>query len=201
MIRAGVGHGLASVLLLVVFPAGCRRAAPATDNSRVDVAVTDSALAVFKDTVRSREPPSGERREGRTFDLRAGAQRDSLRALLKRERARWQSSRPREYRFLVRVSCFCPGQRGWLLMEVRDGQPLQARDRNGKIVALGHDDTFSIDGLFDNLERSLDRNASVQVSFDPRWHFPASVSTRVFPGPDAWGLVEVTGFRPSRATR
>jgi hypothetical protein len=87
------------------------------------------------------------------------------------------------------------------LIDVRDGQPLQARDRNGKVVALSNDDTFSIDMLFDNLQRSLDRNASVQISFDPRWHFPASVGTRVFPGPDAWGLVEVAGFRSSRASR
>ena len=201
MIRIGDGHSLAGVLLLVVLPVGCRRAPPATENSRVAVAISDSALAAFKDTVRPREPPTGERREGRAFDLRIVAQRDSLRALLRRERALWQSSRPRDYQFLIRVSCFCPGQRGWLLMEVRDGQPLQARDRNGKVVALSNDDTFSIDGLFDNLQRTLDRSASVQVSFDPRWHFPVSVSTRVFPGPDTWGLVEVTGFRPSRISR
>jgi len=37
-------------------------------------------------------------------------------------------------------------------------------------------DTFSIDGLFDFLEPiAADRDAEVQVSFDPRWHFPTYV--------------------------
>jgi hypothetical protein len=56
--------------------------------------------------------------------------------------------------------------------------------------------TFSIDGLFDILERSADRDATVQVSFDPRWHFPTYVYTRASPGPDMWAIIEARGLRP-----
>jgi len=57
-------------------------------------------------------------------------------------------------------------------------------------------ETFSIDGLFDRLEQSADRDAAVQVSFDQRWHFPTYVYTRALPGPDMWGIIEARGFRP-----
>jgi hypothetical protein len=86
--------------------------------------------------------------------------------------------------------------RGWLLMEVRRGQPLRAWDRAGRSVALSDWDTFSIDGLFDMLERSADRDASVQVSFDPRRHFPTYIYTRALPGPDMWAIIEARGLRP-----
>ena len=82
------------------------------------------------------------------------------------------------------------------MMEVRSGQPLRAWDRAGKSAALTDWNTFSIDGLYDNLERSMDREGEVQIAFDPRWHFPKYVRTRALPGPDAWSITEVRGFRP-----
>jgi len=88
--------------------------------------------------------------------------------------------------------------RGWLLMEVRRGQPLRAWDRAGRSAALSDWDTFSIDGLFDMLERSADHDAAVQVSFDPRWHFPTYIYTRALPGPDMWAVIEARGLRPRR---
>jgi len=108
----------------------------------------------------------------------------------------WRASSPPDYRFLVRTGCFCPGVRGWLLIEVRRGQPLRAWDRAGRSAPLSDWDTFSIDGLFDFLERSADRDAAVQVSFDPRWHFPTYVYTRALPGPDMWAVIEARGLRP-----
>ncbi len=108
----------------------------------------------------------------------------------------WRAGSPRDYRFLLRVACFCPGVRGWLLMEVRSDRPLRAWDRTGNAVALTDWNTLSIDGLFDNLERSADRDGLVQVAFDPRWHFPAYVRTVALPGPDAWAIIEARGLRP-----
>ena len=148
--------------------------------------------ALFRDTAGSSFAPP----DAREFDLRRPAQRDSLLVLLAAERRRWQANRPRDYRFLLRVGCFCPGLRGWHLIEVRDDQAPRAFDRAGRAVSLTDWDTFSIDGLFDNVRRSTDRNAIVRIAFDSRWHFPWYVSTSYLPGPDAWSIVEVRGFRP-----
>jgi hypothetical protein len=61
--------------------------------------------------------------------------------------------------------------------------------------------TFSIDKMFDNLEQWVERDASVQIAFDPRWHFPTYISTVARPGPDTWGLTEARGFLPRIASR
>lgn len=132
---------------------------------------------------------------GRTFKLRDPGQRDSLRAMLKKERDLWRANNLRDYQFLLRVGCFCPGTRGWLLMDVRGGKIRQARDSAGKSVALTDWNTLSVDGLFDDLEQKVDIDGVVQVAFDPRWHFPVYVSTVRLPGPDTWGIIEAQGFR------
>ena len=131
----------------------------------------------------------------RSFDLRTPGQRDSLRATLRRERALWSAGGARDYRFLLRVGCFCPGTRGWLLMEIRSGQLLRAWDKTGKAVPISDWNTFSIDGLFDNLERSLDRSSLVAIAFDSRRHFPTYVRTVALPGPDSWGIIEARGLQ------
>jgi metallo-beta-lactamase class B len=151
-----------------------------------------SIVAIFKDSGSARVFSA----EGQSF--RVPEQRQALRALLKKERDLWQAGKPRDYRFLLRVGCFCPGPRGWLAIEARSGQPLRAWDRTGKSAALSDWNTFSIDGLYDNLERTTDRNAVVQIAFDPRWHFPRYVRTTVLPGPDAWSITEVRALRPVR---
>ncbi len=135
--------------------------------------------------------------EARTFTLKTESARDSLRAVLHRERELWRAGAPPDYRFLLRVGCFCPGPRGWLLMEVRSGQPLRAWDPAGHAASLADWNTFSIEGLFDNLERSVDRDGVVQIAFDPRWHFPAYVHTAALPGPDMWGIFEARALRPT----
>jgi len=134
--------------------------------------------------------------DAQSFNLQTPGQRDSLRALLGRERDLWRAGAPGDYRFLLRAGCFCPGIRGWLVIEVRSGQPPRAWDRAGKAVPSSDWGTFSIDGLFDYLERSADRDAAVQVRFDPRWHFPTYVYTRGLPGPDMWSVIEARGLRP-----
>lgn len=88
------------------------------------------------------------------------------------------------------------GVPSWVLMEVRRGQPLRAWDRAGKSVALTDWNTFSIDGLFEDLERTVDIDGEVQVAFDPRWHFPVYISTVRRPGPDQWSIIEARALRP-----
>jgi len=195
-----------SLLVLGVFSVACHKNPPVQRNADVrretrdtvrvvvpvTVTVTDpSVIPLFKDTAIA----SVFSAEGQTFKL--PAQRQALRALLKKERELWQAKKPRDYRFLLRVGCFCPGTRGWLLMEVRDSKLVRAWDRTGKSVALTDWSTVSIDGLYDNLERSADINGQAQIAFDPRWHFPRFVYTNVAPGPDAWSTTEARGFRPT----
>src|SRR6266446_1830756 len=185
----------ASVLSCLIV--ACHRAVPVTSLPVKNIGPgpivqdTDGVIAFFKDTGSVVNFP-----EARTFSLRTPGQRDSLRTALQGERALWRASSPPDYRFLVRTGCFCPGVRGWLLMEVRRGQPLRAWDRAGRSAALSDWDTFSIDGLFDMLERSADHDAAVQVSFDPRWHFPTYIHTRGSPGPDMWAVIEARALRP-----
>ena len=194
---------LSALSALAVPSLGCHRNAPGQRNEAVNtVVVRDTAtvvpvvdrnvVAFFKDTAPSRIffP------EAQDFELKKPAQRQSLRAMIRKERELWRATKPRDYQFLLRVDCFCPGTRGWQLMQVRGNQPLRAWDRTGKSVALTDWNTLSIDALYDNLERTADINGEVRIAFDPRWHFPAYIRTIVLPGPDAWSIIEVRALRP-----
>ena len=194
---------VARLVALGVFSAGCHHAAPVGKNADVRRVIRDTAavvapiadtsiIALFKDT----SVASVFSAEGQVFKLQTPRQRQSFRATLGKERALWQARKPRDYRYLLRVGCFCPGTRGWLLIEVRNSQPLRAWDKSGRSVALADWNTFSIDALYDNLERAVDRDGEVQIAFDPRWHFPRYVRTRTLPGPDAWSITEARAFRP-----
>lgn len=81
------------------------------------------------------------------------------------------------------------------MMEVRGGRLVRASDSTGRSVALNDWNTLSIEGLFDDLEGKVDMDGVVQVAFDPRWHFPAYVSTARLPGPDTWGIIEARELR------
>src|SRR3989442_3403093 len=174
--RPRVRIAWAKLLVLSCLIVACHRAVPVTSLPAKNIGPgpivqdTGGVIAFFKDT-----GPVVNFPETRTFSLQTPGQRDCLRTALREERALWRASSPPDYRFLVHTGCFCPGVRGWLLMEVRRGQPLRAWDRTGRSAPLSDWDTFSIDGLFDMLERSADHDAAVQVSFDPRWHFPTYI--------------------------
>lgn len=152
--------------------------------------VNTGVISLFADTTIAKTFPTA----GRTFRL--PEQRQSLEATLRREHALWQSAKPRDYRFLLRVGCFCPGTRGWLLIEVRSGEPLRAWDTTGKAAALTDWNTLSIDGLYDDLERTATAKGEMLIEFDPRWHFPRYVSAVFLPGPDAWSIIEAIALQP-----
>lgn len=204
MSRARVRVFLAGSIALGVLPVACHRRAPAPPQRQPDVrrevrdttrflAIRDTTVVVFfRDTA-----PNVVGARGRAFNLQKPEGRQALRATIRKERELWQSSKPRNYRFLLRVGCFCPETRGWLLMEVRTGEPLRAWDRTGRSVALTDWNTLSIDGLYDNLERA-DRDGVVQIDFDPRWHFPTYIGTSAARGPDTWSTTEARALRPFR---
>ena len=203
MIRVRIRIALSALLVLGVFPVACHKNARVQSNADVGRVIKDTArvvapttdtsvVALFKDTAVVNVFSA----EGQTFKLQTPGQRQSLHATLRKERELWQARKPRDYKFLLRVGCFCPGSRGWLLIEVRSGQLLRAWDRAGNSAALTDWNMFSIDGLYDNLERAVDTDGEVQIAFDPRWHFPTYVRTVALPGPDAWSIIEVRGLRP-----
>ena len=198
--RFGATAGIACLVWGVILIA-CHRHVPVQrdadvarevkDTSRV--AVRDTSIAVlFSDTTSTRAFFAG----GQTFKLETSSERQALRTTIKKERDLWRSSKPRDYRFLLRVDCFCPGTRGWLLMEVRSGQPLRAWDKGGRSAALTDWNTLSIDGLYDNLELVAERDAEVQIVFERRWHFPTYIRTSGARAPDAWSITEARGFLP-----
>ena len=202
LVRRGVAWGLVIGFVPVgVFSVACHKHARVERDADINPVIKDtvrvvapiidtSVIALFKDT----GVVNVFSAEGQTFKL--PGQRQSLRATLRKERELWQARKPREYKFLLRVGCFCPGTRGWLLMDVRADQPLRAWDKAGNSASLTDWNTFNIDGLFDSLERSADIKGQVQIAFDPHWHFPKYVHSVVLPGPDAWSTIEVRGFRP-----
>lgn len=192
MIRARVRTGLASLVL--GFPlAACGGTAPVQHPADVRPVVTEPTIAaLFKDTT----VVTVSAAERRSFTLNTPGQRDSLRATLIKQRALWRASGLSDYRFLLRAQCFCPGVRGWLLIEVRRDQPLRAWDRTGKAVASTEWDTFSVEGLYDILDRSAEVNRVMQIAFDADRHFPAYVYTAALQLPDTWSIIEVRGLRP-----
>jgi uncharacterized protein DUF6174 len=180
-----------SLIALTLLGSGCHRAVADRENVGVKIGLS----GFFEDTVgaNSPAPPPGSR----TFNLQTPGQRDSLHAEITRHRELWRAGGTRDYDFLLRASCFCPGQQGWLLLEVRDRQALRGWDTRGKPVRLTQPATHSIDELFDVLKQVADRDDVVEVSFDDRWHYPAYIRTDVRLGlPDDWGIFQVRGFKP-----
>ena len=204
--RCGAGRPVAAravwfsftcLLAITLVGTGCHRAVPSTENVQVreNFPRNIDLSGFFKDTVgaNSPTPPQGSR----TFNLQTPGQRDSLHAESQRQREMWQAGGARDYHFLLRASCFCPGQQGWLLIEVRDGHAVRVWDRGGKPAPLTKDNNYSIDGLFGLLEQVADRNDVVAVGFEGRWHYPMYIRTDARLGlPDDWGIFEVRGFRP-----
>src|SRR5438874_3421222 len=125
--------------MLTCLLVACHRAVRETPTPAKNV--SPGLLAFFNDTGHVVTFP-----EARTFSLQIPGQRDSLRTALRAEHALWRANSVSDYRFLLRTGCFCPGARGWLLIEVRTGQPLRAWDRAGRSAPLSDWDTFTIDG-------------------------------------------------------
>ncbi len=173
---------LAVLIAVALVETGCHRAVPRSENVpvRENVPSNTGVSESIEDTVASHPgSPAGSR----TFNLRSPGQRDSLHAVVNRQRELWRAGGLRDYDMLVRASCFCPGQKGWVLIEVRDGKAVR--------------NDYSIDGLFDLLEQKADRDDVVAIGFEDRWHYPAYVSSDARVGrPDDWGIIEVRGFRP-----
>jgi hypothetical protein len=187
---------LTCLLVFTLVDSGCHQAVPRRESVpvRENVPVNTGLSGFFEDTAGAK---SDLLAKSRTYDLRAPGQRDSLHAAIKRQREMWRASGVRDYHFLLRASCFCPDQEGWVLLEIRGGQAVRVWNRGGKPVPLTERNNYNIDGLFDLLDQKADHDDVVEVSFEGRWHYPANIRTDVRVGlPDDWGILEARGFRP-----
>jgi len=164
---------------------GCHHQRPANYNSR-----DSSIAALFRDTIPSTRYPE----QGRTYNVQNPAERQALETTLARERALWNAAKPRDYRFLTRSECFCPGPTRWLLLEVRHDQPVRVWDANGRPVETTAY-RLNIDALFDNLARFPAALTQVQIAFDDQWHYPRFLRTSMA-YPDGWSIVVVRGLHP-----
>jgi uncharacterized protein DUF6174 len=181
-------------MVVTLVGTGCHRVVPSRENVpvRENVPSNTGVSGFFEDTVGA---ALGEPAGSRAFNLRTPGQRDSLHAEIKRQREMWRAGGVREYHFLFRASCFCPGQEGWVLLQVRGGQAVRAWNRGGKPAPLTERNHYSIDGLFDLLEQKADQDDV--VAFEDGWHHPVHIrSDRRVGLPDDWGILEVRGFRP-----
>ena len=164
---------------------------PSNDARRVEDAPRDPAIAaIFRDTVPTTRYPA----EGRSYNVQNLAERRALETTVAKERALWDAAKPRDYRFLTRSECFCPGPMRWLLLEVSHDQPVRVWDANGRRVQTTAQE-LSIDRLFDNISRVRDPLSQVQVAFDEHWHYPRFLRTSMV-YPDGWSIVLIRGLHP-----
>jgi hypothetical protein len=184
--RASGAHlAVISISLAAIMSLACHHRRTAPDPGG------DPAIALmFRDTA-STTGPFGE---GRSYNVKIAAERQALQAAVARQRALWDAAKPRDYRFLTRSECFCPGPIRWLLVEVRHDQPVRAWDATGRRVEAVAQQ-LDIDRLFDSIARVSDPLSRVQVAFDEQWHFPRFLHTSMV-YPDAWSNVLIRGFHP-----
>jgi hypothetical protein len=164
---------------------------PVRDTTRVVRVVDPAIAALFKDTA----PSNAFATEGRTYNVQKAADRQALQTAVRRQRALWQAAKPSSYQFLMRADCFCPGPHGWLLLEVRPGQPLRAWDRSGKRVSPNDWAVFTIDQLYDGLSQTNNQMSQVQIAFEERLHYPRYLRTSMI-YPDGWSITQIRALRP-----
>lgn len=113
------------------------------------------------------------------------ADRDSLVRDVQARRAAWRARAVTDYRVRVVMQCFCPLSPPAIL-EVRGGVPVALLDSTGRPAGPPREPyAYTIEGLFDLIERAARNDELAAVSYAPCLGYPASV--RVDPkGLDNW---------------
>jgi hypothetical protein len=90
-------------------------------------------------------------------------------------RAAWRTRGISDYRVRIAMRCFCPFSPPAIL-EVRGGIPVTLRDSLGRPAGPPREPyAFTIEGLFDLIERAARNDELVEVSYAPCFGYPASV--------------------------
>lgn len=124
----------------------------------------------------------------------AGGDREQLRADFAHNRAIWTGQHLRDYRFRLRVRCFCPGAGHPVTITVRAGRP---RGATGFLKQLD-----TVPDLLREVGSALDdpRAGDVVVRYDARRGFPRTASIdRIKNAVDDEIGWTIDRFRPLRA--
>lgn len=100
---------------------------------------------------------------------------------LDKNREKWESLGVKHYRFELTISCFCPFMDVIpVTVEVKDGKIVSITDVSGQPLREEFRETFgeaaTVEGLFAIAEENLSNADQVEVTYDAKYGFPASIS-------------------------
>jgi Family of unknown function (DUF6174) len=135
------------------------------------------------------------------------AERDSIVREAQARRATWRARGISDYRLLVVVACFCPGPLGPGVIDVQGGVVVALRDTTGRSMQGMRGgrgpfepwSSYTIEGLFDAVERGAQSSDVLEVSYDASFGYPARIRGDMKLGlPDDWFIVTASGLAPRR---
>lgn len=99
---------------------------------------------------------------------------------LDKNRAKWDAKGVTHYRFELTISCFCPFfEVNPVTVDVKDGQIVSMTDASGQPLGEQFRGTFgeaaTVEGLFAIAEENLANADQVEVTYDAKYGFPASI--------------------------
>jgi len=129
------------------------------------------------------------------------AQRDSLLREVTARRDAWRAHRITDYRLQITSGCFCPWPQTPAILEVRGGVAVGLRDTSGKSLGAPREPwaLYTVEGLFESVERAARNNDVVEVAYDSKYDYPAMIRGDLKVGlPDDWFWVRASRLTPSR---
>jgi hypothetical protein len=147
----------------------------------------------------SDEAPSRRRTEPLSI-----AARDSLLHELQARRAAWRARGIPDYQIRVTVGCFCPWPQTPAVLEVRAGVPVALRDTLGAPAGAVREpwSRYTVEGLFDAVERSTRGDDMVDVRYDARFGYPTEIRGDRKQGQvDDWYWIRASHLTPAREAR
>ena len=128
---------------------------------------------VAPDTVS--RPPARAQETDRAL---TSAERETLIAEVRVRRAAWQARGIIRYQIRVAVGCFCPWPKEPRILEVRDGKAVALYDTTGRPAGPVREpwSTYTVEGLFDVVERLARTADVVGVRYDSSYGYPTAVN-------------------------
>lgn len=151
-----------------------------------------------------RTPPAPPLQEGprrRSTGPLTQVERDSLLREVAARREAWRARQISDYRIEIAVGCFCPWPSHPAILDVRGGVIVALQDTMGKSIGKPREpwSLYTVEGLFDAVERGARRSDVIQVAYDEEYHYPAMIRGDAKVGQvDDWFWVTASRLTPSR---
>jgi hypothetical protein len=129
------------------------------------------------------------------------AERDSLVREFEVHRAAWRARQLGDYQIEVAAGCFCPWPGNPAILDVRSGVVVALRDTSGKSMGKPREpwSLYTVEGLFDAVERGVRGSDVLEVAYDPLYGYPALIRGVGKVGlPDNWFWVKASRLTPAR---